>query len=290
MTTPGESNTNIGNLDELAERLGNFRESVRALADCLHSRDITRQTDLSMIEAAKHMYHKLLEKASDDLERVTPQTRESLHAEATRNKRRCPRPETSNEKSCPRAKAPSERPCSPAETLVETPCSRSRDSETISPSRGPLEQVRYGEWKYEFKMSKLTTTILNLLFAEAGQKGRTRTFRAYIGPGSDGSSADKLSLDLKFNPWDTAISFRLESHPMSKTVFTQYDPSESWCTEQKDAWLDDVKTFCHRPIRCLTVVHPYFLAHRDTDLLVESAHLSCARKKASTSHMFRWTR
>ena len=26
----------------------------------------------------------------------------------------------------------------------------------------------------------------------------------------------------------------------------------------------------------LIVVHPYFLAQRDTDLLAESAHLSCA--------------
>ena len=125
MTTPGESNTNIGILDELAERLGNFHESGRALADCLHTRDITRQTDLSMIEAAKHMHNKLLEKASDDLERVTPQLRQSLHAEATQNKRRYPRPETSIEKSCLRPEAPSERRCSLAETLVEKPCSRS---------------------------------------------------------------------------------------------------------------------------------------------------------------------
>ena len=72
MTTPGESSTNPGNLGELAERLGNFHESARALADCLHTRDITRQTDPSTIKAAKQMYHKLLEKASDDLERMTP--------------------------------------------------------------------------------------------------------------------------------------------------------------------------------------------------------------------------
>ena len=42
---------------------------------------------------------------------------------------------------------------------------------------------------------------------------------------------------------------------------------------------DDVKTFHHRPIRCLIVVHASFLAQRDTDLLAESAHLSCAKKK-----------
>ena len=42
-------------------------------------------------------------------------------------------------------------------------------------------------------------------------------------------------------------------------------------------WLDDVKTFHHRPMRCVIVVHPYFLAQRDTDLLAESACLSCAK-------------
>ena len=30
-------------------------------------------------------------------------------------------------------------------------------------------------------------------------------------------------------------------------------------------------------VRCLIVVHTYFLAQRDTDLLAESAHLSCAK-------------
>ena len=83
---------NPGNFGELTERLGNFHESARSLADCWHTSDITRQTDLSMIEAANHMYHKLLEKASDDPERVTPHPCEGLHAEATRDKRRCPRP------------------------------------------------------------------------------------------------------------------------------------------------------------------------------------------------------
>ena len=122
-------------------------------------------------------------------------------------------------------------------------------------------------------MSSLTTTILNLLFAEAEQKGKIRNFRTHIGPGSDGSSADKLSLDLKFNPWDTAMSFLPEWHSMSKTVFMQYNLSDSWCTDQNDAWIDDVKTFCHLPMRCVIVVHPYSLAQRDTDLLAESACL-----------------
>ena len=64
---------------------------------------------------------------------------------------------------------------------------------------------------------------------------------------------------------------------MCQTVFTQYDPSDSWYSEQKDAWLDDTKTFYHRPMRCVIVVHPFFLAQDDTTLLAESAYLSCAK-------------
>ena len=91
-------------------------------------------------------------------------------------------------------------------------------------------------------------------------------FRMYIGPGSDGSSADKLSLDLKFNTWDTAITFRPEWRSISKTVFTQYDPSESWYIEQIDVWLKETKTFYHRPMHCVIAVNPYFLAQGDTAL------------------------
>ena len=97
----------------------------------------------------------------------------------------------------------------------------------------------------------------------------------YIGPESDGSSADKLSLNLKFNPWDTAITFCPEWRSMSKTAFTQYDPSESWYTEQSGSWLDDVKAFYHGPMRCAIVVHPYFLAQDDTTFLAESAAKTC---------------
>ena len=53
--TPGH-----GILNELAERLGNFHESARALASCLQKTVVPRKTDQSMIEAAKCMFHKLL--------------------------------------------------------------------------------------------------------------------------------------------------------------------------------------------------------------------------------------
>ena len=61
------------------------------------------------------------------------------------------------------------------------------------------------------------------------------------------------------------------------TVFTQYDQFESWYTEHGDVWLDDVKTFYHRSMRCVIAVHLHFLAQENTDLLAESAYLSCAK-------------
>ena len=148
-----------------------------------------------------------------------------------------------------------------------------------------VPQYEPGEWKHEFNMSLFTTTTLNLLFT-AEKKGKTRNFRMYIGPESDGSSADKLSLDLKLNPSDTAITFRPEWRSMSKTVFKQYDPSETWYTCQSDVWLADVKTFYPRPMRCVIVVDPYPLAQEGTTLLTESAFLSCAKTKSVDDSRF----
>ena len=92
--TRARTNLNHEILDELAERLVNFHESARALARCLQTRVVTRKTYQGMIEAAKGMFHKLKWEASDDLERVTPQSRKCLHIDTTRNKHRCFRSET----------------------------------------------------------------------------------------------------------------------------------------------------------------------------------------------------
>ena len=176
---------------------------------------------------------------------------------------------------CPRSEESSEK--SVHQVSTETPLPQSRPDfsrahpeklESVSktqPSSESLEQVaegdlrkqfelsvpqyNHGEWKYEFKMSTFTTTILNLLYAEAEKMGNMRHFRMYIGPGSDGPGADKLSIDLKFNPWDTATTFRPECRSLSKTVFTQYDPLEPWYTCQSNEWLDDVIRFYPRPMR-----------------------------------------
>ena len=163
-----------------------------------------------------------------------------------------------------------------------------------------LSVPRYkpGELKYEFQMSSFATTILNLLYTGANVL-TIRTLDGFAGKakastlaaeGQDstffGCTLDldqtvqaqtKLSLDWKFNPWDKAITFRPEWRSMSKTVFTQYDPFETWYTCQSDVWLEDVKTFCARPMRCVIVVHPYPHAEEDTTPLTDSAYPSCAK-------------
>ena len=83
------TNLNREILDALAERLWNFHDSARALASCLQTCGVTRKTDQSMIVAAKRLFIKLQGEASDDLERVTPQSHENPFIETQRSKHRC---------------------------------------------------------------------------------------------------------------------------------------------------------------------------------------------------------
>ena len=159
ITKLAELNTKLVIFSEMAERLRNFRESADALPDRLHTGDITSQTDPNAVEATKHLYHKLLRKVTDDLERVPPRPCESSVAEVTR--RRCLRHETSKGKSCLRPEAPNTKPCSPTEKMVEKPCSRPETtseefrslSETIIPSREQLEQVACCDFRNQFELS-----------------------------------------------------------------------------------------------------------------------------------------
>ena len=141
------------------------------------------------------MFHKLLGEESDDLERVTLQSRESLHIETTR---------TNVDVLVARQRV---RNLVLGETLVERSSSRSETpscavklelASKVQPPRESLEQVadddfhkqlelsvplyELGVWKHKFKISSFTMTTLNLLFAEAERKGKTRHFRMYIGP------------------------------------------------------------------------------------------------------------
>ena len=223
MTTPGESNTNPGIHHELAERLGNFHESACALADCLQTRDITRKTDQCMIGAAKCMFHKFLGEASDDLDRVALQAREDLRAGTTWNTRRCSRTKTASER---RFLAESRNlvvaPRQQANCFVLVPrqsfaLTAGASCRRFSEATRSVHLFRSGE-KYELMSS--FTVILNLLFAEAEPKGKTRKF--------------------PFVHWSWIGRFecrqlvpRSEVQPLHCNSF------------RLEKWLDDVKTFYH---------------------------------------------
>ena len=86
-----------------------------------------------MIEAAKCMFHKLLGEASDDLERVTPRSRENL----------CSRPETLTDKLRSRFEMPTEK--SVWQTSTDTPMPQS--------SAESLEQVDEGDPHKQLELS-----------------------------------------------------------------------------------------------------------------------------------------
>ena len=143
-----ESNTKQGTLSELAERPWNFHESANALTNCLQTRDTTRKTDQSMFEAANSMFPKLLKKTNDDLDRAL-QPQEDHRAQATGNGSRCSRAETSSESLCPPTEAATEIHCSHFETVRSC-------SETINPSRDPLEYVASGDCHKQLVLSVTT--------------------------------------------------------------------------------------------------------------------------------------
>ena len=113
-----------------------------------------------MIETARHIFQKLLEKASDDLRRVT------LFVLVPRQS-----------------------------VLSRVPLKQVADGDFRKQLELTVPLYRSGEWKYEFKTSS-----------------------TYIGPGSDGSSADKLSLDLEFNPWQASRNLLTNTISYGQTI------------------------------------------------------------------------
>ena len=111
-TMSDEPNTNRGILDELAERLGNFHESARALADCLQTRSVTRKTHQSMIDVL-----------------VPRQRVKNLVLVPTRWLRNHVLvPETASEKPCSRSETLAEKSCSRPETVSEKTLFSFRDA------------------------------------------------------------------------------------------------------------------------------------------------------------------
>ena len=65
---------------------------------------------------------------------------------------------------------------------------------------------------------------------------------------------------------------------MCQTVFTQYDPLESWYTKQKDAWLDDIKIFLSSTDALFDHCSSFFFLCTGRHNVVGGVCLSLARK------------
>ena len=166
-TTLAGTNLNREILDELEERLGNFHDGARALASGLQTRDVTRKTDQSMIAAAKCMFHKLLGEASENLERVTPQSRDSIRTETARSKHRCSPPEAPGEKSVQQTPTDGPIPPSPSDRSGLHPEKLESVSETQS-SRESLEQVigaSVQTWRVDIRIQNVVVHYDDIEFA-----------------------------------------------------------------------------------------------------------------------------
>ena len=119
----------------MREATRNFHESANALTTCLQTRDSTRKTDQCMLEAAKNMLSELLEETNDDLDRAL-QPQEDQQPLGTEAAVLVPRHRAKVIIFLRRQRLKIH--CSHSETEVEVIRSC---SETISPSREPLEYV-----------------------------------------------------------------------------------------------------------------------------------------------------
>ena len=76
----------------------------------------------------------------------------------------------------------------------------------------PRNAVDNGRWRFEiFKGCDISEVMneemLESIFGHLADLGKTTNKRIYIGPGRDGSSDDKIAVDCKFDPMNTAIPF-----------------------------------------------------------------------------------
>ena len=76
----------------------------------------------------------------------------------------------------------------------------------------PQEALDRGAWKHEVFRELGAANIMNsdalkACFDHLEDLSKTRNKRIYIGPGRDGSSEDKISIDCKFYPQNTKVTY-----------------------------------------------------------------------------------
>ena len=121
--------------------------------------------------------------------------------------------------------------------------------------------VRNGDWKNVFDADSLQGEDIAILFDEASFKKKVRNHRTYIGPGADGSSDDKIAVDMKFNAKETTVTFKDEWRSWQKTVIALHQtPSgdNEWRMVQCAVPVQEVYYFegDDRPPKCAVFIHP----------------------------------
>ena len=99
-------------------------------------------------------------------------------------------------------------------------------------------------------------------FTHLRELGVSKNKRIYIGPGRDGSSDDKISVDLKFEPNNTSITYNKiwRETGYVKSSFAYYPDLGGWKRVEDEADLRESNIFQHskndRPTRLAVLAYP----------------------------------
>ena len=121
--------------------------------------------------------------------------------------------------------------------------------------------VTNGDWRNVFDVESLQGEGVAILFEEASFKKKVRNHRTYIGPGADGSSEDKIAVDMKFNAKETTVTFKDEWRTWHKTVIALHQNQSGdneWRMVQCAVPVQEVYYFQgdDRPSKCAVFIHP----------------------------------
>lgn len=133
------------------------------------------------------------------------------------------------------------------------------------------ESVRNGTWKNDVSsVHGIREVVNNAALGGMVQhvkeihkdKKRTSNKRIYTGPGRDGSTDDKISVDLKFDPSNTKVTClpTWKQQGYKKTSFMLDDRSvggKTWVVIEDSVPLDEVKDFsAQQPEQVAILLHP----------------------------------
>lgn len=101
----------------------------------------------------------------------------------------------------------------------------------------PMKLRDTSDWKSHLVPRGIEVEVIDSMVESAVNCGKTRNLRAYISPGSDGSSEYRLAIDVKIEP-TARVTYRTNWRDYVKTGWTKY--AGVWSITQNSISLDDV--------------------------------------------------